>query len=84
MTEPVGNEKEIPKRSPKDWLVIFGFWFVTIILFTTMLSKCSEEPGVTSAQREKYDRCMLEKQRQFGLSWVKADGLCAYWKRADP
>jgi hypothetical protein len=74
MTKPV---KEPVKLSRK---AVIGFWVGTSLLFSFMLSKCSEEPGVSAAQREKYQACLAVKQASVG--WIKADAACHYLKRS--
>ena len=74
MTKPV---KETVQLSRKATL---GFWVGTILLFSFMLAKCSEEPGVSTTQREKYDNCLAVKQASVG--WIKADAACDYLKRS--
>ncbi len=77
MTKPVEQPVQLSRKAT------IGFWVGTILLFSFMLAKCSEEPGVSAAQRKRYDSCMLEKGR-LGVGIIKADSVCAYWKRANP
>jgi len=54
-----------------------------IIGLGVLLSMCSRESGVSSAQKERYDKCVAEKQK-LGVGIIKADEICDYWKRANP
>ena len=74
MTKPVKETVQLSRNA------VIGFWVGTILLFNFMLSKCSEEPGVSATQREKYDNCLAVKQASVG--WIKADAACDYLKRS--
>lgn len=60
-------------------LILIGM----IIGLGVLLSMCSRESGVSSAQKERYDKCVAEKQK-LGVGIIKADEICDYWKRANP
>lgn len=82
MTEP--NQKGPTKIKPIEIILGGGFYVALLIGIIFGLVRCvSGDPSVSSAQKKRYDECMAEKQK-LGVGLIKADGICDYWKRADP
>jgi hypothetical protein len=82
MTQP--SDKKDVKHSPIVIFFSLGGWAVLLIWIVFGLVRCvSGDPNISSVQQKRYDDCVAEKQK-LGVGIIKADGICDYWKRANP